>query len=153
MQLHTGDLHLVFNDTTNVCKLFRRGNDISPLLVCEMRNDTVRWGFGRWGRCPRGFFQLGTPSAVKMPAFGYWFIPLFDLGLGGPMFKEQRRGIGIHGGGTGLENPFAYRQGWKPTHGCLRVQNEDLDALAHLIGKAFKDGQRCYCTVAGIPSG
>ncbi|MNS94210.1 hypothetical protein D3C72_1284210 [compost metagenome] len=35
----------------------------------------------------------------------------------------------IHGGGSGLKDPFAPRQGWKPTLGCTRAQNEDVQEL------------------------
>jgi hypothetical protein len=35
----------------------------------------------------------------------------------------------VHGGGTGLEDPLAPRQGWKPTLGCTRAQNEDVEEM------------------------
>ena len=35
----------------------------------------------------------------------------------------------IHGGGTGLSDPLADEQGWKPTMGCTRAQNEDVEDL------------------------
>lgn len=35
----------------------------------------------------------------------------------------------IHGGGTKLSEPLAPRQGWKPTLGCTRAQNEDVETL------------------------
>jgi RHS repeat-associated protein len=38
----------------------------------------------------------------------------------------------IHGGGTGLKNPLAPRQGWRPTLGCTRAQNEDVEALCKI---------------------
>ncbi|MGH3578857.1 MAG: L,D-transpeptidase family protein, partial [Mycobacterium sp.] len=50
--------------------------------------------------------------------------------------QEGRHGIGIHGGGTGLEDPYADEQGWVKTHGCFRVQNQDLRSLCaelHLV--------------------
>jgi RHS repeat-associated protein len=42
---------------------------------------------------------------------------------------DKTRGRWIHGGGTGLENPLAPRQGWYPTYGCTRLQNEDVKDL------------------------
>ena len=39
----------------------------------------------------------------------------------------------IHGGGYGLENPLAAKQGWQPTHGCTRMQNDDLTDFANSI--------------------
>jgi len=43
------------------------------------------------------------------------------------------RGRDIHGGGTGLPDPYAPRQGWVPTHGCTRGQNEDVQELNRRI--------------------
>jgi len=47
------------------------------------------------------------------------------------------RGRDIHGGGTGLKDPFASSQGWKPTMGCTRGQNDDVKRLGQAIS-AFK---------------
>ncbi len=43
------------------------------------------------------------------------------------------RGRDIHGGGRGLDDPFALRQGWWPTTGCTRGQNEDVMDLGNSI--------------------
>ena len=42
-------------------------------------------------------------------------------------------GKDIHGGGSGLPDPYAPRQGWIPTQGCIRMQNEDVDDLSTKI--------------------
>jgi RHS repeat-associated protein len=43
------------------------------------------------------------------------------------------RGRWVHGGGTGLDDPYnAPRQGWKPTLGCTRAQNEDVKELCDI---------------------
>lgn len=39
----------------------------------------------------------------------------------------------IHGGGSGLSDPWDPQQGWKPTEGCTRAQNEDVDNLCSEI--------------------
>jgi RHS repeat-associated protein len=39
----------------------------------------------------------------------------------------------IHGGGLGLPDPLAPYQGWYPTHGCTRMQNQDIDDLTRII--------------------
>lgn len=54
------------------------------------------------------------------------------------------RGRDIHGGGTRLPDPLAPRQGWAPTKGCTRGQNEDVDAL----GEAIADFKRRHPGVA-----
>jgi RHS repeat-associated protein len=48
------------------------------------------------------------------------------------------RGRDIHGGGAGLTDPYAPRQGWRPTFGCTRGQNEDVQRL----GDAIQEFQR-----------
>lgn len=39
----------------------------------------------------------------------------------------------IHGGGSGLADPFAPYQGWVPTYGCLRMQNADGEEVSRWI--------------------
>jgi RHS repeat-associated protein len=46
---------------------------------------------------------------------------------------DDPRGRWIHGGGTGLPDPQAPRQGWKPTLGCTRMQNEDIQELVDRV--------------------
>lgn len=48
------------------------------------------------------------------------------------------RGRWIHGGGSGLKDPLANRQGWNPTLGCTRAQNEDVKTLCEK-SEQFKD--------------
>ncbi len=114
-------LHLIFNSETLTCKAFRDPGG-QQVRAFSMHDRAVAEGFGHWGRCPRGAYDLGAPVSLHDPAMGEWFIPLLAV--------AGRSGIGIHGGGSGLGTPFAPRQGWIPTHGCLRVQNEDLKWLA-----------------------
>lgn len=45
----------------------------------------------------------------------------------------DRRGRDIHGGGSRLRDPFAPQQGWVPTMGCTRGQNEDVKKLGEAI--------------------
>lgn len=53
------------------------------------------------------------------------------------IYTGDPRGRGIHGGGSGLSDPFAPRQaddeGWVPTYGCLRMNNEDVEELANMV--------------------
>jgi RHS repeat-associated protein len=46
---------------------------------------------------------------------------------------DDVRGRWIHGGGTGLANPSAPEQGWKPTMGCTRMQNNDIQSLVDKV--------------------
>ena len=56
------------------------------------------------------------------------------------------RGRDLHGGGScpRIPDPYAPRQGWCPTLGCTRLQNEDIQAL----GDAIEDFQRRH---PGVP--
>lgn len=56
------------------------------------------------------------------PAYGTFYITTGDP-----------RGRDIHGGGSGLEDPFSPYQGWVPTLGCLRMQNQDGEQVAAMI--------------------
>lgn len=125
-----------------------------PLLVCEARNSTVRPGtFFHFGACPRGTFRLGAPVKSGLPAFGRWFIPVLDEKQGaGPMARFRRSGIGIHGGGTGLPNPFALFQGWRNTHGCIRLQNRHMEQLVGLMKTAQAKHETVRLQVSG-PAG
>jgi len=61
------------------------------------------------------------------------------FGPAGPTYirVNDPRNRDIHGGGSGLLkeglDPYAPRQGWKPTAGCTRGQNEDVQALSRRI--------------------
>lgn len=68
------------------------------------------------------------PPAENSVEFGTFYISTGDA-----------RGRDIHGGGSGLDEPKAPRQGWYPTLGCLRMQNEDGEALSMLIIAAGND--------------
>jgi hypothetical protein len=50
--------------------------------------------------------------------------------------------MGLHGGGTGLEDPFAALQGWVKTQGCIRVQNKDLEEIVKFIQRDIASGKR-----------
>jgi L,D-transpeptidase catalytic domain len=148
MTLRLHDLHLLMDDTANRLKVFRA--DGSLAMRCEARNATVRSGqFGRWGPCPRGEFGLGRPRRVHKPALGNWAIPLYDLEAGGALARFHRVGVLIHGGGSGLADPYAPAQGWTVTHGCLRLQNRELAQLVALVQQAQQAGGRCTITVTG----
>ncbi|MDT8900702.1 L,D-transpeptidase [Anaeroselena agilis] len=62
------------------------------------------------------------------PAYGTFYITTGDP-----------RGRDIHGGGTGLDDPYAPNHELLPTHGCLRMQNADgTDLSRRIIGQGNK---------------
>jgi hypothetical protein len=117
------------------------------VFTCECRNRTTNDGsYMRDGWCPPGSFILGAPEARNTVPFGAWLIPLLDMATGGPMQQFGRAGIAIHGGGSGLRQPFAPQQGWQVTHGCWRVANESLALIVKIVHTTQKKG-KCLVTV------
>jgi hypothetical protein len=73
--------------------------------------------------------EVGLREIPKNPSYGHGkaYIDTKDL---------RRRHI--HGGGSSLPDPYAPRQGWRPTYGCIRMQNEDIQNLWGKI-KSYND--------------
>ena len=94
----------------------------------ECRDDFVP-GYNASGD-PRGSLPNGLYTHVHAevtngaygPAYGNFYITSGDP-----------RGRDIHGGGSGLPDPYADYQGWVPTYGCLRMQNADGVELSQMI--------------------
>lgn len=94
----------------------------------ECRDDFVQ-GYNAYGD-PRGSLPDGTYTGVSAEvtngaygsAYGNFYITSGDP-----------RGRDIHGGGSGLPDPYADYQGWVPTYGCLRMQNADGVELSRMI--------------------
>lgn len=133
-------MHLIFDSDTQTLKAFDPDGHCRFQAECHDKA-VLGPGFGRWGRCPRGEFPLGAPQAHDEPAFGLWFTPIENT--------PGRQGIGIHGGGSRLLNPFAPRQGWASTHGCLRLQNEDNTVLVAHLKSAILRHEKNKITVQG----
>ncbi len=64
--------------------------------------------------------EVGLKEIPKNPSYGHGKTYIDT--------KEPRRRH-IHGGGSSLADPYAPRQGWRPTYGCIRMQNEDIKDL------------------------
>jgi hypothetical protein len=99
--------------------------------------------YGSRCKCPPGDYGVGAPMAcaTRNPdgsvtknnsddaAYGCYFIPLIDSH--GNESEHGRAGIGLHGGGSDLANPFALHQSppWEYTYGCIRLINADLESI------------------------
>lgn len=68
---------------------------------------------------------------IRSPAYGP---------AGAYIDTGDTRGRDIHGGGTRLPDPYLPRQGWAPTRGCTRGQNEEVQEL----NRKIKDFQQRY---------
>jgi hypothetical protein len=121
------EMHIEFSRSGEKLKIFDRNHEL--VFSCEARNRTVNPGEDHWGQCPLGNYGIGTPETIDPPerAYGYYFTPLIDTN--GLWKFHHRAGIGVHGGGSDLADPFADRQGWEETLGCVRLANIDNKAF------------------------
>lgn len=146
--------HLVFNGQSRLLKLFIKDaadfgkpDGLLHTVECHdvgVNDQYVTAGMDVYGshcKCPPGDYGIGypLPCATRNPdgsvtthnnddaAYGCWFIPLIDTH--GDEAQHGRAGIGVHGGGSDLPDPFALKQSWEYTYGCLRVQNGDLESV------------------------
>jgi len=144
--------HLIFNGASRLLKCFITGasaqghpDGLLHTLPCHdvgINDQYVTAGMDEYGsrcKCPPGDYGVAAPMACATrnadgtvtrhndddAAYGCWFVPLLDTH--GNEAAHGRSGIGIHGGGSGLPDPFALQQGWYYTLGCLRLQNADLE--------------------------
>lgn len=141
--MNVGDSRLVFNGAPNLLKFFlvtATGTEERHAWECHDvgvgdANPPNGDAYGHLCKCPPGVgYRIAAPMHLDPPerAYGSWFIPIED-DAAGDMEEHEREGIGIHGGGSDLEDPFAPRQGWEWTFGCLRMQNADLAQLVDSI--------------------
>ena len=102
-------------------------DDAGVVTGYECRSDffpTSNGGTEKHERLPDGFYTVTAelPPVDNGPGYGTFYIETGD-----PRERD------IHGGGSNLDDPYAPRQGWLPTYGCLRMQNEDGQALSLLL--------------------
>lgn len=88
------------------------------------------------------------PDSDDGVAYGYYFTPIGD-NPAGDLAAHGRDGLGIHGGGSDLAEPFAPRQGWEWTFGCPRMQNADNQQLVDSIRYVQAHGGTVTLDVVG----
>ncbi len=148
LMLQKNDLHFVFNDKSRKLKCFDATGKLRWTFEC--RNDAQNDGYGHYGKCPKGEYELAAPQEIPIEyppsaAFGKYFIALKDVnGLWKDPYRDY---IGLHGGGSGLPDPFAPLQGWVITHGCFRLQNVHLARVVDSVRFTLKNGGKVYLTV------
>ena len=109
-------------------KIFAMDENYKVIGDWECRDDFVA-GYNASGD-PRGSLPDGVYMGVWAEvtngkygsAYGNFYIT-----------SNDPRGRDIHGGGSGLPDPYADYQGWVPTYGCLRMQNADGVELSQMI--------------------
>jgi lipoprotein-anchoring transpeptidase ErfK/SrfK len=136
-----GDFHIVVNDGTETAKAFDfTGNKLweVPALARGQGSD-YEYRYPRTDT-PPGVYEIGEIyrdyKSPRMPAFdrtklayGWYSFDLVDLEA--QERKWGRAGIMIHGGGSacGWPGAWAPKQTLYPTHGCVRMYNQDLRDL------------------------
>lgn len=127
-------MHCLASRSRSDLKVYQ--DDGTLIFECETRNATVNVGEGHDGQCPLGEYQLGSPETIEPPEipFGFDFTPILDIN--GLWNFHHRAGLGLHGGGSGLPDPFAPKQGWQITEGCWRLQNCDNQVFVTMIRHA-----------------
>lgn len=108
-------------------RLYFIEDDGQHFTSIECRNDfypTSNCGTEQHETLPLGEYVCNAeePPAENSAAYGTFYVSTGDP-----------RGRDIHGGGSDLPDPFAPRQGWEKTYGCLRAANEDGEAISRMI--------------------
>ncbi|MDD0815431.1 RHS domain-containing protein [Curvibacter sp. HBC28] len=116
----------------------------------------------------RSIIEMETSSLVTKNAasgvtgpfsgsFTYCEYPNSNKAFGPAKWRTtDERSRWIHGGGTGLKDPFAARQGWNPTLGCTRAQNEDVIKLCEKSEDFLKSNPKAsigYIRNGSMPNG
>lgn len=139
------DLHIIVNGATQTLMTYQRNGQ--GIFRCPARcfGQHNRWQQPMGDTRP-GLYRVGQLyNTTGEAAYGEWCVDLEDLE--GQETGNGRAGISLHGGGSGLANPFAPYQGWQATHGCIRLQNADLARLVEIIETAKNIGGTVYLTV------
>jgi hypothetical protein len=144
------DVHFVVNANTRRLKCFDASGHLRWMAEAHCNGTNGSYNVFQ-GDTPPGLYKCGLPDDVlptdsDKASFGPWFVPLIEME--GQMSRRGRSGIGVHGGGSGLADPFyALRQGWVPTHGCIRLQNEDVIRLVNTVKFIQRNGGTAWLSV------
>jgi hypothetical protein len=148
--LKPNDTHWLFDAAARTVRAYSA--DGMLIFSAEARNHTVRadGGYGPDGPIPPGEYVFGVPVRKDTVPFGPWFVPILDAPGHHAAAEYGRVGLGWHGGGSGLADPLAPRQGWQVTRGCERSQNVDLEMGVSFVRSCQGRGGVCYVTVVKI---
>jgi lipoprotein-anchoring transpeptidase ErfK/SrfK len=103
------------------------------------------------GDTPPGLYKVDRVEEIPANdsyanAYGPQYVWLIEME--GQESSRGRAGIGMHGGGSSLADPYyAGRQGWAATQGCIRLQNDDLLHICSLIRRCQGLGGDVWLTV------
>lgn len=141
-----GDVHIVVNGSAQRATCFDKNGKKLWSIPARTWGQHSNWRMPM-GDTPPGLYKCGVIYDTRgEAAYGRYCIDLIDLE--NQETGNGRAGISMHGGGTALKDPHAPYQGWATTHGCIRTQNHDLEAVVEpTVRKCEKAGNVAYVTV------
>jgi len=127
--------------TASVTLLNRAGRTIQSSEALARGGSSNRMAAG--GDTPFGVYQYtgshgGSGTDRLGPQFGTGKIDLEPTA--GEALNSGRSDLRMHGGGSDVHDPYEAEQGWEGTHGCVRMQNEDVNSLIGSINALADSG-------------
>jgi lipoprotein-anchoring transpeptidase ErfK/SrfK len=127
----SGDYHLVVNDASETMKCFDfTGKKLWEIPALAKGTSGADWRY-TGADTPVGVYKIGDiyrdiETGHRDPAYGHYTFDMISLWQG--EITTGRSGICIHGGGSALgwDGSWAPYQPLLPTHGCIRLHNQDL---------------------------
>lgn len=140
------DLHLVVNGAMRSATLFNAQGEKQWRIPAGTQGQHSNWREPQ-GDTPPGLYSVGVIYDTKGErAYGRWCLDLEDLE--NQETGNGRAGISLHGGGSASPDPFAPWQGLPATHGCIRVNNWDLEnRVEPAARRCAAAGAHLYVTV------
>lgn len=150
------DYHIVIADREDrfesQMQIFDASGKLLHKLKCLAKGQNADYRIPK-GDTPEGVYRCGVLYETRKDepwhiwrSFGKYFIDLEEME--DQERKHGRAGVGIHGAGSGLSDPLAPFQPLRPTHGCVRVHNADMEnIIVPLYRKVKAAGGNVYVTV------
>lgn len=136
------DFHVIVNDLTERVKAFNSKGVLlweRPALArgqgsdfeFKLRNTDTPPGLYKLGQIYRDYDRVGANPSYDRTLMSYGWYSFDMIELENQVSKYGRAGIMIHGGGSACGWPGAWKpyQSLFPTHGCVRMYNQDLRDL------------------------
>lgn len=127
----SGDYHLIVNDQSETMKCFNFKGEKLWEIPCLAKGTSGPDWRKNGADTPVGLYKVGQvyrdyETGDRTEAYGWYTFDLITLSDGED--AVGRSGICMHGGGSALgwDGSWSPYQPLLPTHGCLRLHNQDL---------------------------
>ena len=169
--LNPSDIRLIFRQGGQLLKCFSARGDL--LWSCPARGSISAATRQVEGNV--GLYKCGQPLRIdrsfpQAPDLGSWYVELFQPSAAGGTYAPSV--AGIHGGGLGLADPFAPKQGWVTVPPCIcaplglgismaglsapggwiytgggvRLQNQDMELFAGTVSRVQQQSATAWLT-------